>query len=118
MKTYETFSEWKKNQSAKHKRIITKLRKLVSSAAPKLQETSKWGNGVLLKNELPLIYIHTEKDHVQFGFFGGALLNDPKKVLRGGGKFVRHIRIETEKDIDEKTFASMVRKAVKAPPYK
>ncbi|WP_413576182.1 DUF1801 domain-containing protein [Bdellovibrio sp. HCB290] len=118
MKTFETFAKWNQAQSAAHKRIISKLRKLVAEVAPQLEESSKWGNGVWLKGELPIIYIHTEKDHLQFGFFVGALLADPKKVLRGSGKYVRHIRIESASDLDEAIIASMVRKAVKAPPYK
>ena len=118
MKTYDTFADWYKVQSTLHKKVIAKLRKLVSNTAPKLIETSKWSNGVWLKGDLPLIFIHTEKDHVQFGFFAGALLSDPKKLLQGTGKYVRHIRVESAEEIDEKNFATMIRKAVKAPAYK
>ncbi len=118
MKCYDTFTAWYKDQSTSQKRIITKLRKLVSNTAPNLIESSKWTNGVWLKGELPIIYCHTEPDHIQLGFFDGANLNDPKEILRGKGKQVRHIRIEKASDIDEKAFAIMIRKAVKAPPYK
>lgn len=118
MKTYETFGAWYKDQSPSHKRIITKLRRLVNDVAPKLIESSKWTNGVWLKGDLPIIYIHTEADHVQFGFFAGATFTDPKKLLRGKGKFVRHIRVERPADVDEAAFATIIRKAVRAPSYK
>ena len=118
MKTYDSFGSWYKEQSTKHKKIITRLRKLVKKVAPELVESSKWTNGVWLKGELPLIYIHTKSDHLQFGFFAGAAFTDPKKLLRGYGKHVRHIRVENFEDIDEATFATMIRKAVRAPPYK
>jgi len=117
MKTYDSFGSWYRDQSLKHKRIISRLRKLVCEVAPRLVETSKWTNGVWLKGDLPIIYIHTEKDHVQLGFFAGATLNDPKKLLRGKGKQVRHIRVEGIGDIDATAFATMIRRAVRAPSY-
>lgn len=118
MKTYKTFEEWAENQSEKQRKIVSKLRKLVADVAPRLVETSKWGNAVWVKGDLPLIYIHSKNDHIQFGFFGGALLADPQKTFSGKGKFVRHLKVETEKDIDEKSYATMIRKAVRAPAYK
>lgn len=118
MKKFDSFDSWYKDQTPKHKRIITRLRNLVSDVAPKLRETSKWTNGVWQKGDLPLIFIHTEPDHIQFGFFGGAALIDPKKVFRGNGKSVRHIRVEKIEDVDDVAFAAMIRKAVRAPSYK
>ena len=118
MKTYDSFQAWYKDQSTSQKRLIAALRRVVNEVAPKLVESSKWTNGVWLKGDLPIIYVHTETDHLQFGFFAGATFTDPKKLLKGKGKFVRHIRIESSKDIDEKVLATMIRKAIKAPPYK
>lgn len=118
MKCYDSFTAWYKDQSVSHKRIITKLRKLVAKTAPKLIESSKWTNDVWLKGELPILYCHTKPDHIQFGFFAGASLSDPKGILKGKSKLIRHIKIEKTSDIDEKAFAAMIRKAVKAPPYR
>ena len=118
MKTYDTFAGWFEDQTPQHRKIITKLRKLVDTVAPGLVKGSRWTNGVWLKGDLPIIYIHTEPDHVQLGFFAGVSLTDPKKLLRGKGKQVRHIRVERIEDIDEAAFATMIRKAVRAPSYK
>lgn len=118
MKTYDSFGDWYKDQSTAHKKIIARLRKLVSEVAPQLVESSKWTNGVWLKGDLPIIYVHTEPDHVQFGFFAGASFTDPKKLLRGRGRQVRHIRVEKIEDIKEAAFATMTRKAVRAPSYR
>ncbi len=118
MKTNESFEGWFKDQSAKHRKLISRLRVLVSDVAPKLTENSKWGNGVWLKVDLPVIFVHTKPDHIQFGFFAGAGFSDPKNLLRGKGKWVRHIRVETIEDIDEAAFSTLIRKAVRAPSYK
>jgi hypothetical protein len=118
MKTHDSFADWYRGQSTHHKKSIAKLRKLVNDTAPKLLESSKWGNGVWLKGDLPIIYIHTKPDHLQFGFFAGANLSDPGNLLRGSGKYVRHIRVENTEDVDETVFATMIRKAVRAPAYR
>lgn len=118
MKTFDSFDHWYEHQTPQQKRVITRLRSLVRKVAPTLLETSKWTNGVWQKGDLPLIFIHTEPDHIQFGFFGGAALSDPKKLLRGKGKFIRHIRVEKIEDVDDAVFAAMIRKALKAPAYR
>ena len=112
------FEAWLKDRNPSHKRLINKLRKLVAKASPKLIESSKWTNGVWLKEDLPIIFIYTKDDHIQFGFFAGGMLNDPDGLLRGNGKFVRHIRVESSQDIEEDKFATMIRRAVRAPSYK
>ena len=59
----------------------------------------------------PVAYVHCEHDHVQFGFFGGSALKDPKRLLKGQGKFVRHIKVVKRTDIDEATFAALLKQA-------
>lgn len=76
------FADWFKDQSQGQQKIIRALRKLVAEVAPKLIESSKWTNGVWLKGDLPIIYIHTEPDHVQFGFFASAAFADPNELRR------------------------------------
>ena len=70
MKTYETFDKWAKAQAPKNRKLVERLRGLTNRVAPKLIETSKWGNGCWLKAELPLVFLRAERDHLQFGFFG------------------------------------------------
>ena len=113
MKRYATFDEYFSDQSSKNRSIIRTLRKFVERAAPQLQESVKWGNGCWLKGNAPVAYVYSAPDHVQFGFFGGARLKDPKGLLRGEGKFVRHIRLLKPSEIDEPAFRALLRQAVR-----
>src|SRR5690554_2053804 len=106
MKSYATFDLFYQDQTAAHRRIITELDTLITKSAPDLNKSVKWGNGVWLNDETPVMYVHCEPDHVQFGFFGGSDLSDPNNVLIGSGKFVRHIKILSLEDIDKKTLTS------------
>ena len=118
MKTYDSFAAWRRDQPAKYRALVSKLRKIVAGAAPALVETSKWGNGVWAGDALPILFLHAAEDHLEFGFFAGAKLKDPKKLLRGKGKYVRHVRLKKAADIDEAALSALIRKAAKAPAYR
>ena len=113
MKKYETFPSWATDQLTSQKKMISALRKLMKKVAPTLVESVKWGNGVWLGKEWPVSFLHAKNDHLQFGFFGGSGLSDPKKLLRGSGKYVKHIKIYTMSDIDEAVFAKLIKQAVR-----
>jgi hypothetical protein len=113
MKTYETFPKWAADQLPKQKKMISALRKLMKRVAPTLSESVKWGNGVWLGEEWPVAFLHAKDDHLQFGFFGGTGLSDPKKLLKGSGKHVKHLKVFTMSDINETEFAKLIRQAVR-----
>ena len=50
--------------------------------------------------------------HVNLGFNRGALLPDPKKVLAGKGKLIRHITIREHKELDAPAVRKFLRAAI------
>lgn len=115
MKAYASFDDYLADQSPKNQDVIRALRKFVKRVAPNLQEFVKWGNGCWVKGNAPVAYVYSAPDHVQFGFFAGSALKDPKGLLNGKGKFVRHIRVVERSDIDEGHFGAILRQAARAP---
>ena len=113
MKAYASFDLYLAGQSAKNRALIRALRALVGKAEPELVESVKWGNGCWLKGKEPIAYVYSGADHVQFGFFRGAALNDPKNLLQGQGQYVRHVKVRTKKDIDEPAFRALLRQAAR-----
>jgi hypothetical protein len=113
MKSYATFDEYLADQAPKNKSIIRALRKFVKRVAPQLEESVKWGNGCWIKGKTPVAYVYSGSDHVQFGFFGGSALKDPGRLLKGEGKFVRHIKVLKPADIDESAFRALLRQAAR-----
>jgi len=51
------------------------------------------GCPVLCVNDAPFGYVNAFKDHVNVGFFYGALLEDPARLLEGTGKRMRHVKL-------------------------
>jgi hypothetical protein len=113
MKAYASFDLYLADQPSHNQDLIRRLRKLVKRLAPQLEESVKWGNGCWLEQNVPVAYVYSAPDHVQFGFFRGATLKDPKKLLKGEGKFVRHIKVFKRTDIDETSFGALLRQAVR-----
>ena len=116
MKAYASFDLFLADKPAKNQKIIRALRRFVKVTAPTLAESVKWSNGCWLKGKTPVAYVYSDKEWVQFGFIRGSKLKDPKKLLDGNGEYVRHIKVRTTADIDEKAFAALLRQAMRATP--
>jgi uncharacterized protein YdeI (YjbR/CyaY-like superfamily) len=97
------------------KDILEYLRELVHKACPEVEETIKWGfphfqyNGILCS-------MAAFKGHCAFGFWKGAIMKDPKKVMTIVGKtsMGNFDRITSLKDVaSEKIMISYIREAMK-----
>jgi hypothetical protein len=43
--------------------------------------------------DAPFGYVNVFTSHVNVGFFHGAALPDPARLLQGTGKFMRHVKL-------------------------
>jgi hypothetical protein len=114
MKTYGSFDDYLKDQSSRNQAIIRGLRRLVKRVEPGLSEAVKWGNGCWVGGSGPVAYVYSAPDHVQFGFFRGSSLKDPRGLLEGKGRYVRHTKVREPSEIDERSFAAFLRQAVRS----
>jgi hypothetical protein len=111
MKSYGSFDEYMKDQTPKNQAIIRGLRRLVKRVEPDLNEAVKWGNGCWIGANGPVAYVYSAPEYVQFGFFRGSALKDPKGLLEGKGKYVRHAKVRSTGAIDERSFATLLKQA-------
>jgi hypothetical protein len=112
MKAYATFDAYLADQMPANRAVIRALRKLVTAVSPGLEESVKWGNGCWVKGKRPVAYVYSADGHVQFGFFAGSSLKDPRGLLEGSGAYVRHVKVRAPSDIDERAFAALLEQAV------
>jgi hypothetical protein len=56
-------------------------------------------------------YVNTFKAHVNVGFFRGAEIADPSGLLEGTGKFMRHVKLSSERDIDSSALRKLIETA-------
>ena len=111
MKAYASFDDYLEDQGSKNQEIIRALRKFVKRVEPELSEAVKWGNGCWIGRNGPIAYVHSDNGCVQFGFFYGSSLKDPKGLLEGKGRYVRHTKVRAPSEIDPRAFAALLRQA-------
>jgi len=56
-------------------------------------------------------YVNAFRDHVNVGFFFGALLEDPARLLEGTGKRGRHVKLRPGRELDSAALARLVEAA-------
>ena len=56
-------------------------------------------------------YVNVFKDHVNVGFFSGASLPNPAKILEGTGRFMRHVKVHSETPGNEPALRAMIAEA-------
>jgi hypothetical protein len=56
-------------------------------------------------------YVNVFKAHVNAGFFRGAEIADPYGLLEGTGKFMRHVKLRPEHQIEVKTLTELIKAA-------
>ena len=53
-------------------------------------------------------YVDAFRAHVNVGFFGGAGLTDPAGLLEGTGKYMRHVKLRLDRDIDAAALVELI----------
>ncbi len=53
-------------------------------------------------------YVNAFTAHVNVGFFRGAELEDPAQLLEGTGKYMRHVKLRPESDVDTAALTKLV----------
>jgi hypothetical protein len=56
-------------------------------------------------------YVNVFKRHVNVGFFRGAEIADPHRILEGNGKFMRHVKLRPEEDVDATALRQLIETA-------
>ncbi len=104
-------SEYLNSLPENKKEIVKALRSIILSIDPSLNESLKWKQPVYSKKG-DICYIFPTGSHVNLGFYKAMELKDPKKLLEGTGKNMRHIKIKSLEDIDKEYFWELVSDAI------
>ena len=56
-------------------------------------------------------YVNAFTAHVNVGFFRGAELADPARLLEGTGKYMRHVKLRPEGDVDATALIELIETA-------
>jgi len=56
-------------------------------------------------------YVNAFTSHVNVGFFRGAELADPAGLLEGTGKYMRHVKVRPDSELDAKALMKLIETA-------
>ena len=65
------------------------------------------------KNSEAYLYLMPQKDRCNLGFYRGSALSDPKSILEGGGKDLRHVKVRDTAAANSAAVTDLIRAAIK-----
>ena len=71
------------------------------------------GCPVACLGDAPFGYVNAFTSHVNVGFFHGAALRDPERLLHGAGKFMRHVKIRPGAAVNAAALSRLIEAAYK-----
>ena len=66
------------------------------------------GCPVACVDDAPFGYVNAFKSHVNVGFYHGAALEDPARLLEGSGKRMRHVKLRPGREFDAKALGDLI----------
>src|SRR5689334_17527184 len=66
------------------------------------------GCPVACLGDAPFGYVNVFTSHVNVGFFHGASLPDPARLLQGNGKFMRHVKLRARAPVNAEALRTLV----------
>lgn len=84
------------------------LRKLIHESVSGVTEEIKWGFPVFSKTK-DFTYLRFSKKHITLGFYNIDKIVDSENLLEGSGNTLKHIKIKSKTDFDEKLVAKWLK---------
>jgi hypothetical protein len=81
---------------------------VMRQCGPDVRELIHDGYATVCVQDAPFAYVGVFKAHVNVGFFHGATLPDPERLLEGTGKHMRHVKLKPGHAVDESSLAALV----------
>lgn len=90
--------------------VVQRVRHVAAAAGDDVGESVKYG-GIMFSHTAFFCGVFAYSGHVTVEFGRGYLLEDHHRMLEGGGKYRRHIKLFSLADVETKRLADYVRQA-------
>ena len=84
---------------------------LMRRCGDEVRELMHDGCPVACLGDVPFAYVNVFTSHVNVGFFQGASLPDPARLLQGNGKRMRHVKLRPGAAVDETSLRRLIQAA-------
>jgi hypothetical protein len=106
-----TIDAWLAEQPQELGVMATEWFSKIRKCGPDVLELMHDGHPTACVEDGPFAYVNVFKAHVNVGFFHGASLPDPKHLLEGTGKYMRHTKLKPGVSVDALALETLIASA-------
>ena len=99
---------WMQDHAGELGEIAHRWFEVMRRCGDEVRELLHDGCPVACLGDAPFAYVNVFTSHVNVGFFRGATLPDPARLLQGGGKFMRHVKLRPGTAIDAAALIKLI----------
>jgi hypothetical protein len=102
---------WMKNHASELRTIAHHWFQVMRNCGDEVRELLHDGCPTACLGDAPFGYVNVFTAHVNVGFFHGAALPDPARLLQGTGKFMRHVKLRPGTPTNTAALTSLIHTA-------
>ena len=102
---------WMKKNKGDLGAIAHKWFAVMRKCGDEVREILHDGYPVACLGDAPFGYVNVFTSHVNVGFFQGAALPDPARLLQGTGRFMRHVKLKPGMATDAEALSRLIETA-------
>jgi hypothetical protein len=102
---------WLQDRSGELGAIAQQWFEVMRGCGDEVRELLHDGCPVACLGDAPFGYVNVFSSHVNVGFFHGASLPDPGRLLQGSGRFMRHVKLRPGASTDEALLRGLIEAA-------
>jgi hypothetical protein len=99
---------WMKDHAGDLGSVARRWFKAMRDCGDEVREVLHDGCPVACLGDAPFGYVNVFTSHVNLGFFYGAALPDPARLLQGPGKFMRHVKLMPDNPANDAALAALI----------
>jgi hypothetical protein len=105
---HPAIDEWMKAHAGDLGDIALRWFEVMRKCGDEVRELLHDGCPVACLGNAPFGYVNVFTSHVNVGFFHGASLRDPERLLQGTGKFMRHVKLRPGRPANAKELNRLI----------
>jgi hypothetical protein len=102
---------WMRDHSGALGAIAQRWFEVMRDCGDDVRELLHDGHPTACVGDAAFAYVNAFKAHVNVGLFRGAEIADPEGLLEGAGKFMRHVKLRPERDVDATALMKLIETA-------
>jgi hypothetical protein len=102
---------WMKEHAGELGAISRRWFEQMRKCGDEVRELLHDGCPVACLGDAPFGYVNVFTSHVNVGFFQGASLPDPARLLQGNGRFMRHVKLRPGTVVNDEALSRLIEAA-------